>query len=97
MFLEPKKRIVLLSTHTWLRTKKININNLVLSGDLASNKYICKLKRFSNLGLDARKPVFRGLQTTKGQTSLRSLISAFVLRSLKSIITRLGTSEISTF
>ena len=49
------------------------------------------------MGLDARKPVFVGLRTTKEQTSLRSLISAFVIHLLKSIISRLATSEISLF
>ena len=45
------------------------------------------------MGLDARKPVSRGLRTTKAQTSLRRLISAFVIRFLLSIISRLATSE----
>ena len=40
------------------------------------------------LGLNARKPVFRGLHP-------RSLISAFVIRLLESIIGKLATDEIS--
>ena len=38
------------------------------------------------MDLDLRKPVFWGLQTTRPQTSLRSLISFFVIPSLNSII-----------
>ena len=50
------------------------------------------------MGLDARKPVFRGLRTTQGTDQPghpRSLISAFLIRLLASIIYRLATSEIS--
>ena len=48
------------------------------------------------MGLDARKPVFGGLQTTQAQPAHpRSLISAFVIRLLKSIISRLSSSKIS--
>ena len=36
-----------------------------------------------------------GLQTTKVQTSLPSLISAFVIRLLESIVSKLATSKIS--
>ena len=46
------------------------------------------------MGLDARKPVFGGLRTTKVQTSL---ISTFVIGFLESIISRLAMSEISFF
>ena len=49
------------------------------------------------MGLNARKPVFMGLQTTKAQTSLYSLISALVIRLLESIIYTLATSEILIF
>ena len=52
------------------------------------------------MGLDARKPVFGVLGTTKAQTSLRirrSLISTFVIHFLKSIICKLATGEISIF
>ena len=49
------------------------------------------------MGCDARKPVFSGLQTAKPQTSLRSLISVFVIRFLESIICQLATGEISIF
>ena len=48
----------------------------------------------NQMGLGVRKSVFRGLRTTKAQTSL---ISAFVIRLLESIISRLATSEISIF
>ena len=41
-----------------------------------------------------RKPVFGGLCTTKGQTSL---ICSFVIDLLEKIISRLATSEISIF
>ena len=58
-----------------------------------------------HMGLDVRKPVFGGLRTTQTQTSLdadqpalpHSLISAFVIRVLESTISKLATSEISTF
>ena len=49
------------------------------------------------MGLNTRKPVFESLRTTKVQTSLRSLISAFVIRLLESIISRLATRKISIF
>ena len=52
-----------------------------------------------HLGLDARKPVFGGLRTTKAQTSLRirSLFSAFVIHLIERIISKLATNEISIF
>ena len=46
---------------------------------------------------DARKPVFGVLQKTKAQTSLRSLISSFVIRLLASTISRHAMSVISIF
>ena len=51
------------------------------------------------MGLNAGKPVFGGLGTTKAQTSLRirSLISAFVIRFLESTLSKLATSEILIF
>ena len=51
------------------------------------------------MGLEARKPAFGGSGTTKAQTSLCicSLISAFVVRLLESIISQLATREISLF
>ena len=51
------------------------------------------------MGLDARKPVFRALLTTKVHqpAHLRSLISTFVFRFFESIIYKLATSEFSTF
>ena len=49
------------------------------------------------MGLDVRKPVFGSLRTTQALTSLRSLISAFVIRFLESIICKLATGEISIF
>ena len=48
------------------------------------------------MGLDARKPVFEGLRTTKALISLahvRSMISAFVIHLLESIISKLATGE----
>ena len=52
------------------------------------------------MGLYATKPVFGGLRTTKAADqpahSCR-LICAFAIRFLLSIISRLATSEISTF
>ena len=53
-----------------------------------------------NMGLDARKPVFDGLRITKAQdkpVQMSSLISAFVICFLESIISRLATSQISNF
>ena len=50
----------------------------------------------SHMGLDARN-VFRDLQTTKVNTSLCSLISAFVFLLLKCNISTLATSGISIF
>ena len=46
------------------------------------------------MGLDARKPAFGGVQITKVQTSL---ISAFIIRILESIISKLATNEILIF
>ena len=51
----------------------------------------------NQMGLDERKPVFGGLQTTQAQTSLRSLISVFVICFLESIIRSLFTGKISIF
>ena len=51
------------------------------------------------MGPIARKPVFGGLRTTQAdQTAhLRSLISAFVIHFVESIICKLATGEISIF
>ena len=49
------------------------------------------------MGLNARKPIFRGLGTTQAQTSLHSLISTFVICVLESTISKLVTIEISVF
>ena len=49
------------------------------------------------MDLDARKPVFVGLRTTKVQTSLCSLISAFVIRFLERTICKLAIGDISIF
>ena len=62
-------------------------------------------KSVSNMGLEARKPVFGGLVTTHAQTRLhipsvwwkRSLISAFVIPYYESIICKLVTGKISIF
>ena len=48
------------------------------------------------MGLNARKPVFRGLRTLQGQTSL-CMGSAFVIRFLESFISKLATSKIVHF
>ena len=48
------------------------------------------------MGLVATKPVFRGLQNNKGADQPAhwpSLISAFVIRSLESLISRLAMSK----
>ena len=70
---------------------------------------ICCIKEISSIkiGLDTRKPVIGMLQITQAQTSLRiradqpahprSLISAFVIRFLERIISRLASSKISIF
>ena len=49
---------------------------------------------YSKLGIDARKPVFGGLRTTRAQTSLH--ICA-VIRVLEHIICKLAAGEISIF
>ena len=67
----------------------LELNNCVL----ISSNVICH----HNIGLNARKPVFGDLRTTKAQTSLRSLISAFVIHLIESIISKLASSEISIF
>ena len=46
------------------------------------------------MGCDVRNPVFGGLGTTKTQTSLRTRISAFVIRFLESITSRLAAGVI---
>ena len=52
----------------------------------------------NNVGLDAKKTVFRGLRITKAQTSQRlRLVSAFVIRFLESTISKHASSKISTF
>ena len=48
-----------------------------------------------HMGLDARKPVFRVLQTIKVQTSLR--IRAAVILLLKSITSKFATSKFLIF
>ena len=56
--------------------------------------YVC------DLGLDARKTVFRGVVNTEGADHpayLCSLISAFVICLLKSTTTKLATSKILIF
>ena len=52
------------------------------------------------MGLDVRKPVFRGFANNTGADQPAhpcSLISAFVIGFLEGIISRLATGEISTF
>ena len=51
------------------------------------------------MGLNARKPVFKGLGKNKGadQPALFDPISTFVIPLLESITSRLDTSEISIF
>ena len=52
------------------------------------------------MGLAARKPAFRGFANNTGADQLahpRSLISIFVIRLFKNIISRLDTSESSIF
>ena len=53
------------------------------------------------MGLEARKPVFRGLRTINTGADQpahpHSLISAFVIHYLESIICKLATGEISIF
>ena len=57
--------------------------------------YFC----FLHLGLDLRKPVWGrgGLRTTDAQTSLRIMISAFVICFLESKISKLATDKILIF
>ena len=47
-----------------------------------------------HMGLDARKPVFRGLRTIQAQSSL---ISALVIRFIEGFICKLAAGEISIF
>ena len=52
------------------------------------------------MGLDARKPVFGGVENNKGADQpvhTRRLISAFVIRFLESLISKHASSEISMF
>ena len=50
------------------------------------------------LGLDARKPVLRGFANNKdADHPAHTQISAFVVRLMKNIISRLATSKISIF
>ena len=51
------------------------------------------------MGLDTRKPVFRGLRTTRADQPVHpcSLISNFVVRFLESVIYKLASGEISIF
>ena len=62
------------------------------------NSYLKQLKKvwicFNHMGLVAKKTVFGGLRATNRQTSL---ISAFVICFLESIISKLASSEISIF
>ena len=56
--------------------------------------------QIEHMGLDLRKPVFWGFANNTGTDQPvhpRSLISAFVIRLLESIISRLDTREISVF
>ena len=58
------------------------------------------LSMVHHLGLDARKPVFGGVANNTGADQPahpRSLISAFVIRYLESIICKLATGDISIF
>ena len=52
------------------------------------------LYRYFNMRLNVRTTCLRGLRTTKAQNSL---ISAYVIRLLESIISRLAVSDISIF
>ena len=68
--------------------QKIEIENSLKMNKIQNN----------DMGLDARKPVYRGFADNTGADQPahpRSLISAFVIRSLKSIICRLAAGEIS--
>ena len=64
-----------------------------------------KTKTISNMGLDARKPVFGaggggGVANNTGEDQpahLRSLISAFVIYVVESTTSKLATSNISFF
>ena len=49
----------------------------------------------NTVGSQREKTCHRGLQTTKAQTSLCSLISTFVIHLLESIISGLARSKIS--
>ena len=64
---------------------------------MAELKQMVQNQTLHDMGPIARKPVFEGMRTIKAQISLRSLISAFVIRFLESTISKLTTSEILIF
>ena len=72
---------------------KLFVNVLLLLFSIKFFKQFLQEYHQSQMGLDMRKPVFRGLGTIKAQASLRS----FVIHFLESIIFKLATWEISIF
>ena len=64
--------------------------------DAISTKIMCT-GLYAYIGINVTKPASEGLRTTLAQTSLRSLISAFVIHLLESIISRFARSKISIF
>ena len=82
-----------MSTQKNRRNETVLLNRQKKSLNLFSIlKHIVHLD-LSIMGLEARKPVFGGLRTTHP----RSLLSAFVIRFLESILCILATGEISIF
>ena len=72
----------------------------LLANQKKDDKIGISLNFLVNMGLDTRKPVFRGFANNTGTDQpahLCSLISAFVIRFLESTICKLATGEISIF
>ena len=79
----------------------LRVGELLGSNDQdGRHAYMVKTSTYHNMGLDARKPVFRGLgnNTDADQPAHPcSLISAFVIHFLERIIYKLATGEITIF
>ena len=91
--------IILANLFLPVHTVKLNIK-VEKKQQLNSRKYLFSKLCCIHMGLDARKPVFRGFANNKGADQPVhpcSLISAFVICLLESIISRLATSKLSIF
>ena len=82
-----------------LHIQKVTLKKVHLNSGNGTRNQFSKSDKLK-LGLDARKPVFGGFanNTYADQPAhARSLISAFVIRFLESIICKLAAGEISIF